>query len=80
MQQGTTQVSSGNIAPAVGPQRDTKEVIVLAGVVLFLSGLPAVARPYISACDTSEGFSCHGQDRSCQRPGSAQEDDGREPD
>ncbi len=46
MQQGSAQVSSGNIAPTVGPQRDTKEVIVLAGVVLFLGGLLAAAWLY----------------------------------
>ena len=34
MQNGPSQVSSGNIAPKiVGPQRDTKEVTLLAGVV-----------------------------------------------
>ncbi|MBI3355741.1 MAG: OmpA family protein [Nitrospirae bacterium] len=44
MQKGPSQVSSGNIAPAVmGPQRDTKDVMILAALVLFLSGLIAAA-------------------------------------
>lgn len=42
MSHGSTQVSSGNIAPKVeGPQREIKEVMVLAGIVLFLAGLLA---------------------------------------
>lgn len=51
MQQGSSQVSSGNITPTVGPQRDTKEVIVLAGVVLFLGGLLAAAWLYSQSGD-----------------------------
>ncbi len=51
MQQGSSQVSSGNIAPTMGPQRDTKEVIVLAGVVLFLGGLLAAAWLYSQSGD-----------------------------
>jgi peptidoglycan-associated lipoprotein len=47
MSHGSTQVSSGNIAPKMGgPERDTKEVLVLAGVVLFLGGLLAAAWLY----------------------------------
>lgn len=47
MQKGPLQVSSGNIAPVVvGPQKDTKEVIMLAGLVLFLGGLIAAAYYY----------------------------------
>ena len=47
MPQGASQVASGNIAPTIkGPERDTKEVIVLAGVVLFLGGLLAAAWLY----------------------------------
>lgn len=47
MSHGSTQVSSGNIAPKVEePQRDTKEVMVLAGVVLFLAGLLAAVWLY----------------------------------
>ncbi|MDH5727111.1 MAG: OmpA family protein [Nitrospira sp.] len=42
MSQGSSQVSSGNIAPTVmGSQKETKEVIALAGVVLFIGGLLA---------------------------------------
>ncbi|TKS57849.1 MAG: hypothetical protein EWM72_03424 [Nitrospira sp.] len=44
MQKSSSQVSSGNIAPVVmGPQRDTKDVMILAGIVLFLSVLIAAA-------------------------------------
>ncbi len=47
MQKGPSQVSSGNIAPAVvGPEKDMKDVWVLSGLVLFLSGLIAVAWYY----------------------------------
>lgn len=47
MQKGPSQVSSGNIAPTVmGPQRDTKDVMVLAALVLFLAGLIAAAWYY----------------------------------
>jgi peptidoglycan-associated lipoprotein len=39
MSQGSSQVSSGNIVPKVmGPQRETKEVMLLGGVVLFIAG------------------------------------------
>jgi peptidoglycan-associated lipoprotein len=52
MSHGSTQVSSGNIAPKIGgPERDTKEVIVLAGVVLFLGGLLAAAWLYSQTSD-----------------------------
>ncbi|ALA57212.1 OmpA family protein [Nitrospira moscoviensis] len=47
MQKGPSQVSSGNIAPTVlGPQKETKEVMLLAGLVLFLGGLIAAAWYY----------------------------------
>lgn len=52
MPQGASQVSSGTIAPTVrGPERDTKEVIVLGGVVLFLGGLLAAAWLYSQSSD-----------------------------
>lgn len=51
MSHGSSQISSGNIAPTVGPQKDTKEVIVLAGVVLFLGGLLAAAWLYSQSGD-----------------------------
>ena len=52
MQNGPSHVSSGNIAPKiVGPQRDTKEVTLLAGVVLVLGGLVAAAWYYGQAAD-----------------------------
>lgn len=52
MQNGPSQVSSGNIAPKiVGPQRDTKEVMLLAGAVLVLGGLVAAAWYYGQAAD-----------------------------
>lgn len=52
MSQGSPQVSSGNIAPKVmGPQRDIKEVVVLAGVVFFIGGLLAAAWLYSHASD-----------------------------
>jgi peptidoglycan-associated lipoprotein len=39
MSQGSSQVSSGNIAPKVmGPQREAKEVMLLGGLVLFVAG------------------------------------------
>ncbi len=42
--QKPSSVSSGNIAPAVvGPQKETNEVTLLAGLVLVLSGLMATA-------------------------------------
>ena len=47
MQKGPSQVSSGNIPPAaIGHQKDTKEVMILAGLVLFLAGLMAAAWYY----------------------------------
>lgn len=47
MQKGPSQVSSGNITPTVmGPQKDTKDVMILAVIVLFLSGLIAAAWYY----------------------------------
>jgi outer membrane protein OmpA-like peptidoglycan-associated protein len=47
MQNGPSQVSSGNIAPKiVGPQKETREVALLAGLVLFLGGALAAAWYY----------------------------------
>ncbi len=47
MQNGPSQVSSGNIAPKiVGPQKETREVALLAGLVLFLGGSLAAAWYY----------------------------------
>lgn len=52
MQNGPSQVSSGNIAPKiVGPQKDTKEVTLLAGLVLVLGGLVAAAWYYGQTAD-----------------------------
>lgn len=52
MPQGASQVSSGTIAPTIkGPVRDTKEVIVLGAVVLFLGGLLAAAWLYSQTSD-----------------------------
>lgn len=52
MSQGSSQVSSGNITPTIkGPERDTKEVIVLGAVVLFLGGLLAAAWLYSQSSD-----------------------------
>lgn len=52
MQKGPSQVSSGNIGPAVmGPQRDTKDVMILAILVLFLAGLMAAAWYYGQTSD-----------------------------
>lgn len=47
MSQSSSQVSSGNITPTVmGPQKETKEGIILAGVVLFIGGLLVAAWLY----------------------------------
>ncbi|MBH0198769.1 MAG: OmpA family protein [Nitrospira sp.] len=47
MQNGPSQVSSGNIGPKiVGPQKETREVALLAGLVLFLGGALAAAWYY----------------------------------
>jgi len=47
MQKGPSQVSSGNISPAVmGPQRDTKDIVILSSLVLLLAGLSATAWIY----------------------------------
>lgn len=52
MPQGASQVASGNIAPMIkGPEKATKEVIVLAGVVLFLGGLLGAAWLYSQTGD-----------------------------
>ena len=52
MSQGTSQVSSGTIAPTIkGPEKDTKEVIVLGAVVLFLGGLLPAAWFYSQSGD-----------------------------
>ena len=50
MSQSSSQVSSRNITPTVmGPQKETKEVITLAGVVLFIGGLFAAIWLYSQA-------------------------------
>jgi len=47
MSQSSSQLSSGNIAPTIKePEKDTKEVFVLGGVVLFIGGLLAAAWIY----------------------------------
>lgn len=52
MSHGSTQVSSENIAPKIlGPERDTKEVMILGTVVLLLGGLLAAAWYYGQAGD-----------------------------
>lgn len=52
MSQSSSQVSSGNIAPMIkGPEKDTKEVIVLGGVILLLGGLLATAWLYSQSSD-----------------------------
>jgi peptidoglycan-associated lipoprotein len=55
MSHGSSQVSSGNIAPSLrGPERDTKEVIILGAVVLFLAGLLAAAWLYSQTSDQTK--------------------------
>lgn len=55
MSHGSTQVSSGHIAPKIlGPERDTKEVMILGTVVLFLGGLLATAWYYGQAGDQAK--------------------------
>ncbi len=55
MSHGSTQVSSGNIAPKIlGRERDTKEVMILGTVVLFLGGLLAAAWYYGQAGDQTK--------------------------
>lgn len=52
MQKGPSQVSSGNITPTVmGPQKDTKDIVVLSSLVLILAGLSAVAWIYTETKD-----------------------------
>ena len=52
MQKGPSQVSSGNITPAVmGPQKDTKDIVILSSLVLLLAGLSAVAWIYTELND-----------------------------
>lgn len=52
MQKGPSQVSSGNISPNVmGPQKDTKDIVILSSLVLILAGLSAVAWIYTEAKD-----------------------------
>ena len=52
MQKGPSQVSSGNISPAVmGPQKDTKDIVILSSLVLILAGLSAVAWIYTETKD-----------------------------
>lgn len=52
MPQGASQVSSENIAPTIkGPERDTKEVMILGGVVFFLGALLAAAWLYSQSGD-----------------------------
>jgi peptidoglycan-associated lipoprotein len=47
MSQGSSQMSSGNISSKIiGPQKETKEVMVVAGVVLLIGGLLAAAWLY----------------------------------
>lgn len=47
MQKGPSQVSSGNITPTVmGPQKETKDVVILASLVIALAGLSALAWIY----------------------------------
>lgn len=47
MQNGPSQVSSGNISPAVmGPHKETKDVVILASLVIALAGLSAIAWIY----------------------------------
>jgi len=47
MHKGPSQVSSGAIAPTVvGPHKETKDVMILATLVLFLAGLIAAAWYY----------------------------------
>ncbi len=49
MQKGPSQVSSGNITPTVmGPQKETKDIVILAGLVIALAGLSALAWIYTS--------------------------------
>lgn len=50
MSQGSSQISSGHIAPTViGPQKETKEIMVVVGVVLFIGGLLAAFWLYSQA-------------------------------
>ncbi|SPP63482.1 OmpA family protein [Nitrospira lenta] len=52
MQKGPSQISSGNISPAVmGPQKDTKDIVILSSLVLILAGLSAVAWIYTETKD-----------------------------
>jgi len=52
MHKGPSQISSGNIVPTVmGPQRDTRDVMILAGLVLFLAGLTATVWFYGQTSD-----------------------------
>ncbi|MGQ0557384.1 MAG: OmpA family protein [Nitrospiraceae bacterium] len=52
MPQSASQVSSGTIVPTIkGPEKDTKEVIILGAVVLFLGGLLAAAWLYSQTGD-----------------------------
>jgi peptidoglycan-associated lipoprotein len=52
MQKGPSQISSGNISPAVmGPQKDTKDIVILSSLVLLLAGLSAVAWIYTEMND-----------------------------
>jgi peptidoglycan-associated lipoprotein len=54
MSQGSSQVSSGNIAPKVlGPERDAKEVMLLGGVVLFVAGALATTWYFSQSKDQS---------------------------
>jgi peptidoglycan-associated lipoprotein len=67
MQQGSSQVVSGNIAPKIGGlQRETKEVIVLAGVVLFIGGLLAAAWFYSQTSDQGKALDTIGKIENAQ--------------
>ncbi|MGE0645093.1 MAG: OmpA family protein [Nitrospira sp.] len=50
MSQGSSQLSSGNIAPRVmGPQKEMKEIMVLGGAILIIGGLLATFWLYSQA-------------------------------
>jgi peptidoglycan-associated lipoprotein len=62
MSQSASQVSSGNIASKVmGPQKETNEGIVLAGVVLFIGGLLAAVWLYSQIGDQTKATTATSQ-------------------